>query len=399
MDYLKRERYLERLTPFIGKELIKVIVGQRRVGKSYFLFQIMDYIREKEPDPVILYINKEDLQYEFINTYSDLVEYVEAERGEAPYAYLFVDEIQDIHQFEKALRHLQSQKSWDIYITGSNARLLSGELATLLSGRYLQLEMFGLSYSEFLLFHRREDAPESFLQYLRYGGLPYLHHIALRDTTVFPYLRNVYAGILFKDVISRHKIRNTAFLERLTAFLADNIGQLISAKKISDYLKSQKIKLNHTTVLHYLDFLTQAYFVFKVQRSDLKGKRLLEIGEKYYFGDLGIRHAIKSYQNENIGQLLENVVYLHLRILQYQISVGKLDHKEIDFVCEKEGRTCYIQVTLSLSNEKVQQREYGNLLAIPDNERKIVITADEYHPQHFSGIEIWNIRKFLLEFE
>ncbi len=399
MKYLLRTQYLERLKPFIGKELIKVIVGQRRVGKSYFLFQIMDYIRQLQADATILYINKEDLRYEFLRTYADLVRYVETERGDAPYAYLFVDEIQDIEQFEKALRHLQTQKNWDIYITGSNATMLSGELATLLSGRYIQLEMFSLSYREFLLFHQKENTPTALEQYLRYGGLPYLYLLPLEDAVVFNYLRDVYATILFKDVISRHRIRNTALLERLVAFLADNIGQVVSAKRVSDFLKSQKIRLDHSTVLHYLKYLTEAYFIFKVQRSNIKGKKLLEIGEKYYFGDLGIRHAIKSYQNEDIGQLLENAVYLHLRIHRYQVWVGKLDSKEIDFVCQKGGKTTYIQVTLSTADEKVREREYGNLLSIKDNQRKIVVTADEYQAEQFSGIEIWNIRKFLMNFE
>lgn len=396
--YIERIGYLEQLKAFVNKALIKVIVGQRRVGKSYFLFQIMDYIRKLKPNAPILYINKEDLAYDFIKNYTDLVHYAEAQREGVDFAYLLIDEVQEINEFEKALRHFQTQETWDIYITGSNADLLSGELATYLSGRYIEMEIYPLSYVEFIKFHNLEESEAAFTQYIKYGGLPYLINLKLHDDVVFDYLKNIYAAILFKDVVARYNIRNISFLEQLIRYIAANIGQVHSAKRITDFLKSQHVKMNNNTVMDYLSYLTKAFFIFQVKRNDLKGKRILEIGEKYYFGDLGIRHALKQYTTQDISQLLENAVFLHLKTKKYQVHIGKWNKKEIDFVCSKAEEKIYIQVTLSLSDEKVRQREYGNLLTINDNHRKIVVTADSYTTAQYAGIETWNIRTFLLEF-
>ena len=398
MDYFTRQIYSEKIEPYIDKNLIKVIVGQRRIGKSYFLLQIMDLIRERKSDALIIYINKEDLTFEHIRNYSDLMEYAEDKKSKNKKAYLFIDEIQDIDGFERALRHFQTKREWDIYCTGSNADLLSGELSTYLSGRYIEIKMYGLSYSEFLMFHSLTDTVESFDKYLRFGGLPYLYNLPLKEKVIYDYLKNVYAAILFKDVVSRYNVRNVSFLERLTHYVADNIGQIVSAKKISDFLKSQQLRFSGNIVLDYLNYLCNAYFIIKVKRNDLKGKRILEIGEKYYLEDTGLRHALTGYKSGDISQLLENVVFLHLLIKDYEVTIGKLGDKEIDFVCDKATERIYIQVTLSLANEEVRKREYGNLIAIKDNFKKIVVTADEYQTTSAKGIEIWNIRKFLLEF-
>ncbi|GBD87039.1 hypothetical protein BMS3Abin03_00965 [bacterium BMS3Abin03] len=398
MDYFTRQIYSEKIEPYIDKNLIKVIVGQRRIGKSYFLLQIMDLIRERKSDALIIYINKEDLTFEHIRNYSDLMEYAEDKKSKNKKAYLFIDEIQDIDGFERALRHFQTKREWDIYCTGSNADLLSGELSTYLSGRYIEIKMYGLSYSEFLMFHSLTDTVESFDKYLRFGGLPYLYNLPLKEKVIYDYLKNVYAAILFKDVVSRYNVRNVSFLERLTHYVADNIGQIVSAKKISDFLKSQQLRFSGNIVLDYLNYLCNAYFIIKVKRNDLKGKRILEIGEKYYLEDTGLRHALTGYKSGDISQLLENVVFLHLLIKDYEVTIGKLGDKEIDFVCDKAAERIYIQVTLSLANEEVRKREYGNLIAIKDNFKKIVVTADEYRTTSVKGIEIWNIRKFLLEF-
>ncbi len=258
--------------------------------------------------------------------------------------------------------------------------------------------MYGLSYTEFLIFHSLTDTVESFDKYLRFGGLPYLYNLPLKEKVIYDYLKNVYAAILFKDVVSRYNVRNVSFLERLTYYVADNIGQIVSAKKISDFLKSQQLRFSGNIVLDYLNYLCNAYFIIKVKRNDLKGKRILEIGEKYYLEDTGLRHSLTGYKSGDISQLLENVVFLHLLIKDYEVTIGKLGDKEIDFVCDKATERIYIQVTLSLANEEVRKREYGNLIAIKDNFRKIVVTADEYQTTSAEGIETWNIRKFLLEF-
>lgn len=397
MQNINRTIYLSRIEPYIKKNLIKVIVGQRRVGKSYFLKQIIDLFQKSYPEIPIIYINKEDLEFDSMNDYMDLVKYAEDKRENEGLHAIFIDEIQDIEHFEKALRHFQTKQNWDIYCTGSNAHLLSGELATFLTGRYIEILMFSLSYNEFLEFHLLDNKQESFNNYIKFGGLPYLKHLELSDLIVYDYLKNIFRSILFKDIISRHNIRNVAFIERLCSYIADNIGQIVSAKKITDYLKSQRISFSNNIVLDYLSYLKNAFLVFEVKRNDLKGKRILEIGEKIYFHDLGLRNALNGYRQNDISQLLENIVLVHLLIYNYQVTIGKLDDKEIDFVCDKNNQRIYIQVTLSLADEKVREREIGNLLLINDNFKKIVVTADEL-TDDIQGIEIWNIRKFLSNF-
>lgn len=396
--YIPRKIYLERVKPFIDKEVIKVIVGQRRVGKSYLLFQIMDIIKDIHKNPHLLYINKELSDFDEIRNYQDLLAYIKQKtRDQSGRHYVFIDEIQEIEKFEKALRSLQAKGGFDLYCAGSNAKLLSGELATYLSGRAVEIQVFGLSYAEFLEFHKLKENHEAFVQYIKYGGLPYLMHLAKEDAVVYDYLRNVYNTILFKDVVTKHKIRNLAFLERLVDYLADNVGSLVSAKKISDFLKSQKIKISPNVVLNYLAFLVQAFFIFQVPRSDIQGKKIFEINEKYYFGDLGLRHVLTSYRQVDINKVLENLVFLHLLIWGYKVTVGQQEGgREVDFVCEKGGQRLYIQVAYLITEEN-REREFGNLLTIRDNYPKIVVSMDEVGGgSEYQGIRQKNIRDFLL---
>jgi uncharacterized protein len=397
MDYKKRPIYLEKLRNYMYKNIIKVVIGQRRVGKSVLLLQILDLVRNEKPGSNIVYINKEDLAFESITGYKELVSYAEKRKQQSKDNFLFIDEIQDIESFEKALRHFQAKNEWDIYITGSNAKILSGELATFLSGRYIEIKVFTLSYVEFLDFHNFSDSNDSFNKYIRYGGLPYLLNLTLKDEIVFDYLKNIYAAILYKDVIARHSIRNVGFLDKLILFLADNTGSIVSAKKINDYLKSQKIQISHNMVLDYLNYLCEAFFVFRAKRNDLKGKKILEFGEKYYFEDLGIRHAIGGYKNDDINKILENIVYLHLLINGYEVSVGKLMDKEIDFVADRGENRIYVQVAFSIPDQKVKEREFGNLLAIKDNYRKLVVSLDEIQVNSYKGVEHIHVRKLLME--
>ncbi len=380
------------------QNIIKVLVGQRRVGKSVLLQQIIDLVRKEKVDSNIVFINKEDLAFEEIKTYKDLVKYVEENHIPELDNFLFIDEIQDIKDFEKALRHFQTQKNWDIYVTGSNAKLLSGELATFLSGRYIEIKVFTLSFVEFIHFHNLNNNNEALQKYIRYGGLPYLIHLKLEDSIVFDYLKNIYAAILYKDIIARHNIRNVGFLDRLILFVADNTGSIVSAKSINDFLKSQKISISHNVILDYMNYLCDAFFLFKAKRNDLKGKKILEFGEKYYFEDLGIRHAIGGYKNDDINKILENIVYLQLLIWGYEVTVGKLNNKEIDFVADKAGERIYVQVTFTIPDEKVKNREFGNLIDIKDNFRKLVVSMDEIQIDSYQGIEHMHIRKFLTEF-
>ncbi|MBI4667754.1 MAG: ATP-binding protein [Elusimicrobia bacterium] len=396
--YIAREDYTDRVKPFLDKNIIKVIVGQMRVGKSYLLVQIMDSVKNRGgPQKNIVYINKELHEFDDIKNYKDLLSYVKKHSDKRKKTtYLFVDEIQDIDQFEKALRSLQAQGGCDIFITGSNADLLSGELAGYLSGRYVEIKVFGLSYPEFLKFHGLADGKEAFLRYLKHGGLPYLIHLEPDDDIVYDYLRNIRNSILYKDVVQRHGIRNVAFLERLTEYLADNIGSLVSAKRISDFLKSQKINISANVVLDYLSFLTGAFFVFKAPRSDVHGRKIFEISEKYYFEDLGLRHSIAGFRPTDIGKILENLVFLKFKEAGYAVTVGKLNGGEIDFVCEKGGQRIYAQVAYLLPDDKTREREFGNLLKIKDNFPKMVISMDELGGAAHKGIPHVNIREFLM---
>jgi len=380
------------------QNIIKVMVGQRRVGKSVLLKQIAQFIKEQKEDPNILYIDKEDLSFEHIRNYQDLVNFAEEKKKADQLNFILIDEVQEIESFEKAIRHLQSSNDWDIYITGSNANLLSGELATYLSGRYIEIKVFTLSYQEFLIFHNLPNENQSLLKFFRYGGLPYLKHLALSDEIVFDYLKNIYAAILYKDLIARHNIRNVRFLDKLILFISDNTGSILSAKSINDFLKSQKISISHNVILDYLNYLCQAFFLFRVKRNDIKGKKILEFGEKYYFEDLGIRHAIGGYKNEDINKIIENVVFLHLLVQGYTVTVGKIADREIDFVAEKPNAKIYIQVAFTIPDQKVKDREFGNLLEIKDNFRKIVISMDEIQVDSYQGIEHMHLRKFLTDF-
>ncbi|MES2446027.1 MAG: ATP-binding protein [Bacteroidota bacterium] len=393
--FITRDKYIAKIEPFLGKSIIKVLTGQRRVGKSYLIFQLISYVKQKDENANIIYINKEDLQFDFIKNANDLNQYVASKLKNKQINYIFIDEIQDIIDFEKALRSLLLNENNDIYITGSNAKMLSGELATYLSGRYIEFNVYSLSYPEFLLFHDLDNSEKSMDYYFRYGGLPYLINLPLNNQ-VFEYLKSVYATIIFRDIISRYNLRSSNSLEKLVAFIADNIGSMFSAKKISDFLKSQQVKIAPNQIQLYNQYLSNAYIIHDVERYDLIGKRIFEFGSKFYFENLGIRNAIIGYRPNDIGKLLENIVYNHLLYLGYDIKVGAYATKEIDFVCKRNGELLYIQVALRLDAEDTIKREFGNLLAIADNYPKYVITNDNFEGTSYQGVKHVNIREFLM---
>lgn len=394
-NLIKRVHYISLVEPFIGQSIIKVFTGQRRVGKSFILFQLMQVIKEREPDATILYINKEDLVFAEIKTAKDLNDYVINHRKTGKMTYVFIDEIQEIHEFEKALRSLLLHKKTDLYCTGSNATLLSGELASLLSGRFIDIRIYSLSYKEFLMFHKLDNEDISLEKYFKYGGLPYLKHLPLRDEIVFEYLKNIYTTIVYRDIIDRYGVRNTRLLEQLIVFIANHTGSLFSSKSISDFLKSQKIRLAPNQIQSYVDYLVNAFLIHRVERFDIIGKRIFEIGEKYYFENTGIRNGIVGYNPQDLSKLLENVVYNHLLFKGYKIKVGLIKVDEIDFICEKSGEKIYVQVALSLKKESTIEREFGNLKKIKDNYPKMVITMDIFEGDSYDGIKHINIRDFL----
>lgn len=391
-----RATYSKRVEPFIGKPIVKVFTGQRRVGKSYVLYQIMQKILNEDPKANVIYINKEDDRFDSIRNCSDLSGYIEKEMAANQTNYIFIDEIQEIVDFEKTIRSLQLNRKNDIYITGSNARLLSGELATLLGGRTIEFRVNSLSYSEFLLFHNLEDNDRNLEKYFLYGGMPFLVNLGLSDNIVFEYLRNIYTTIVFRDVIARHGLRNTYFLEQLIHYLADNTGSLFSSKSISDFLKSQKVKMSHNLVQDYTGYLTDAFIVQRVPRYDIAGRRLFETGEKYYFEDIGIRNTLAGYKPDDRGKILENVVHNELVFRGYEVRTGWKGKHETDFVATRDNETTYIQVAWTLGSEATVAREFGNLLEIKDNYPKIVITSDENFRNTVRGVEHVNIRKFLM---
>lgn len=393
-----RDLYLQKVQPHVGKPVIKVITGHRRSGKSYLLLNIVEFIRQTDPVANIIFINKEHAEFDNIRDYNGLQAFFDERHQEGKNNYFFVDEIQEIDEFEKCIRNILSKNLADIYISGSNADMLSGEIASMLSGRYIEKKIHPLSYREFLDFFGLTHNTENFNRYLRQGGMPGLVNINPGQEPVNDYLKGIYSTVLLKDVVARYNIRNVHFLENLVRFISGNTGSLVSAKNISDYLKSQRLAISPNIVLDYLGYLCNAFLINKVMRKDVEGKKVFEVGEKYYFEDIGLRNITGGFNPADIGKVLENVVYNHLVIAGYEVFVGKQGTKEIDFVAERGGEILYVQVCYLLSDNNVIEREFGNLLAIPDNYRKLVVSMDNWQPGNtYKGIEHSYIPDFCLE--
>lgn len=393
-----RNSYLDKVKPFIGQNIIKVFTGQRRVGKSYMLFQIINYLKENNPDVTIIYINKEDLMFSNLVDVETLNEFVMQNKSQNAKTYLLIDEIQDIKDFAKALRSMQLHEDIDIYCTGSNAEMLSQDIAGHLSGRFIEIKVYSLSYLEFLQFHKLNQNENSLEKYLKYGGLPYLMHLPLQDDIVFEYLRNINNTIVYRDIINRYAVRNVVFMEQLLLFLANNTGSLFSYKKISDYLKAQKLNISPNQVQNYILYFVHSFLIFKVPRYDIVGKRLFEIGEKYYFENLGIRNSIWGYRLEDRSKILENVVYNHLIYKGYDVKVGIIGTIEIDFIASKMGEMVYFQVTESMDDAATVNREFGNLLKIQDQYPKYVISRKSFQGNTYQGIQNMSLIQFLSNF-
>lgn len=398
-EIINRPIYTDRIAPFIGKNIIKVLTGQRRVGKSYLLQQLSDHIRQSHPAAKILYINKELSAFSQIRTSDDLLAAVTKAFNPAgdDGCYLFIDEVQDIQGFEHALRSLLAEEACDIYVTGSNATMLSGELATYLSGRYVEFHIHSLTFTEFLQFHQLKPDNESLRHYLTFGGLPYLSNLPLNTDISFEYLRNVYSTILLKDVVKREGIRNVDFLESLVNYVADNVGNLFSANNISRYLKSQRINISPLQVINYLKALGDAFLINRVARIDITGLRKFELGDKYYFEDLGLRNCYLGFSlQRDIHKLIENAVYLHLHSIYPNVFIGQQGEKEVDFVALDGDTRIYVQATFQMGNEQTRQREFGNLLSIPDNYPKYVVSLDEWTSgSNYEGVHHIHLLDFL----
>lgn len=395
MQIINREHYIQKIKPYIGKELIKVLVGARRCGKTYLMYQLMEFIRQNNPGNII-YINMEEHEFKDIKNHEDLFAFVVNQSETNHPNHVFIDEVQEVDGFELALRQLLI-KGYDIYCTGSNAKMLSSDLATHLSGRFIEFQIYSLTFQEFLQFHKLENTNESLLKFIRYGGLPYLLNLEFSDEIIYGYLKSVYSTIILKDIVARFNIRDVDFLERLTDYLAENLGSYVSSPKITAFLKSQHISLSVNTVLNYLQYLCNSFFIDKVKRFDIQGKKVFEVNDKFYFRDLGLKHAVNPYKAGDIGKVMENLVYNKLVFDGYKVNLGKLGNKEIDFVATRLGKTKYIQVAYLLPDQKTIDREFGNLLEINDNYLKIVVSSDELQASDYKGIQHMNIKDFLAE--
>ena len=399
MEVLTRQHYADIVDFWIGKGNIIALVGSRRVGKSYIL---KDFIQRHSQDENIniIYVDKEKKDFKTIKTKDDLDAWIEERFVQGKHNCILIDEVQEIESFEESVCSWYSEDDTDVLITGSNSDLLSGELATRLSGRHVEIRVHPLTYTEFLQFHSLLDSDESLMTYLNYGGLPGLRTVGLdNEEQVWAYLASVFNTIILKDVIERYSIRNVPFLNNLIAFYADTTGKLTSANSISKYMKSQNENVSSNLILLYRSFYSEAFLIDVISRYDIHGKKIFESNEKIYWDDLGLRNLKSSGSMDSyIEKVIENAVYKQLSFLGYDIKVGVLNAGEVDFVCTKAGQTVYVQASYIIAEETTREREFGPLEKIRDNYPKYVISATPYlTKRNDNGIIHLSLRKFLTE--
>ena len=399
MDILTRQHYADIVDSWIGKGNIIALVGSRRVGKSYIL---KDFIQRhsRDENSNIIYVDKEKKNFKSIKNKDDLDTWIEERFVPGKHNYILIDEVQEIENFEDSVCSWYSEDDTDVLITGSNSDLLSGELATRLSGRHVEIRVHPLTYMEFLQFHNLPDSDESLMTYLNYGGLPGLRTVGLdNEEQVWAYLASVFNTIMLKDIIERYDIRNIPFLNNLIAFYADTTGKLTSANSISKYMKSQNVNVSSNLILLYRSFYSEAFLIDVVNRYDIHGKKIFESNEKIYWDDIGLRNLKASGGMDSyIEKVIENAVYKQLSFLGYDIKVGVLNAGEVDFVCTKSGQTIYVQASYIIAEDTTREREFGPLEKIRDNYPKYVISATPYLTQrNVNGIIHLSLRKFLTE--
>ncbi|MDD5804625.1 MAG: ATP-binding protein [Clostridia bacterium] len=398
---IKREMYMKRIRPFIETDLIKVMTGIRRCGKSVMLELIKEELIESGVNPAqFISINFEDLNYAHLQTAKALHDEITGRAADIPgKVYLFFDEIQEVKDWEKCINSLRVNLDCDIYITGSNARLLSSELSTYLGGRYVKFIIYPFSFAEFLELYRPIAPDESiqrcFQKYLISGGMPYLAHIRYEDAPSKLYLHDLFNSVQLKDIVTRNKIRDVDLLERIITYVIANVGTTFSATSLAKFLKSENRTIAPETILNYIKYCCDAFLFYQVKREDLQGKQILASNEKYYIADHGIREAVFGGNMRDINLILENIVYLELLRRNYKVTVGRTGNKEIDFVCDKRGEKLYVQVTYLLASDETIQREFGAYDHIRDNYPKYVVSLDEFDMSR-NGIKHRNIRDFLL---
>lgn len=397
MPGIIREDYLIKIKPYIDQaEIIKVITGMRRSGKSYLLKQLIAEAQEQHKH--IVFIDKESLEFENIKDYKDLNNYV-TENSTKDNTSVFIDEIQEIKDWEKAIRSLYNSKKYDLYITGSNSEILSSDLSTHLTGRYVEFLVQPLSFAEFLQFRSNKvtDIEQEFWNYIRYGGLPSIHLMDFDDEVTYNLIRSIYNTILLKDVVKKYEIRNVALLENICRYAFSHLGSNLSAQNISKFLKSEKISAGNDTIQNYLNYNCNAFLLNKATNYDIQGKKIFTINGKYFANDLGIKHAVLGYKAGDISGILENIVYQELRHRGYEVHVGKLGDLEVDFIAQKQGEKIYIQVAYLLEQKETLERELRPLQKIYDNYAKYILTLDKSPNSEFDGIRVINLIDWLLE--
>lgn len=397
MEILQRPEYLAQVQHYFGKETIIVLTGQRRVGKSYVLMSLRDLLSATEGNNVI-YINKEKKDWDDIVTYKDLNQYIEERYASGKRNYILIDEVQEIKAFEKSVRHWRTEPDTDLVLTGSNAETLSSDLSTLLGARYHEIYIQALTYKDFIRFHKLEEGDEALSLFINSGGLPGLVKYDIHDENeVYSYAQDVLNTALVKDIILKHKIRNVPFLYNLVRFLADSTGKPVSATSISNYMKGQKSPVSIELVQKYLKYLCDAYIVTEVPRFDIRGKKLLQSNNKYYFEDTGIRNScVETNRDKDIEKVIENIIYHQLIHDGYKVNVGQLLAGEVDFVCVKDKKRVYIQASYIIGNDETRQREFGALKGIADNYPKYVISMTPLVTRSDDeGIQHLSLREFL----
>ena len=401
---LKRDEYIKKIVPFIDKDVIKVLTGIRRSGKSVMLKLLMEELKKRKiNENQFIYINFENLKYRNLKNYEKLYDFIlnKVNKKYKNY-YIFLDEIQEVEEWEKCVNSLRVDEDFDfdIYITGSNAKLLSGELSTYLAGRYIEFVVYPFSFKEFFEIMQEKNqeikVKEAFQKYLKFGGMPFLHNLNYNYEASMQYLQDLYASIILKDITQKNNIRDTDLLERIINYVVMNIGNTFSATSISKFFKSENRKVATETILNYIKACEEAFLIYRVARNDLLGKKILNVNEKYYIADHGIREAIMENNQKDINQVMENIVYFEMLRRGYNVKIGKVDNLEVDFVCKKNDETIYIQVSYLLASEDTKEREFSVLENIKDNYPKYVLSMDEFDMSR-NGIKHVNLIEFLIK--
>lgn len=401
---IERPLYLDKIMPFVDTPFVKILTGVRRCGKSTILKMIIKKLREEKhvDDEQILSYRFDSMEYEDMTT-KELYLEIKSKILQSKKTYLFLDEIQEIEGWEKVVNTLASDFDVDIYITGSNSRMMSSEISTYLTGRYITFHIYTLSFEEYLMFKKSyttlKDLKQEFSQYVRLGGFPATHLQDYSQDEVYTIVKDIYNSTIFSDIVRRNQVKKIDQLERVVKYTFNNIGNTFSAKSISNYFKSEKRTIDNETVYSYLEKLQKAYILHKCSRYDLQGKDILKTQEKFYLADVSLRYSILGYTVDSIASSLENIVYLELKRRGYNVYIGKTKDKEIDFVATKQNEKIYVQVTQEIKSEKTQKREYEQLLEIRDNYPKYVVMADDFAGGNYEGIKTMNIVDFLLSKE